>query len=183
MSANLVQENRDIMFNNLAQSQIQSCGVKNIRYLAVIVLGIIIDQYAKFYAMQSLIFGKPQGVVPYFNWSLNYNKGIAFGLLSQYETLVQIGLIGMVIAMIIAMTLWLRILINERSSWQAFSVALIIAGAIGNVIDRIRLGHVVDFIDFYIGNWHWPTFNIADSFICIGAAILALTIICCTAKK
>lgn len=148
---------------------------KKLGYLSVILLGVGIDQVSKYYAVQSLIFGQPKAIVQYFNWSLNYNKGVAFGLFNQYEAAVQMGLILMVLSMIIGLFIWLG-KIYKADSWQAISLSLILGGAIGNLIDRIILGHVVDFIDFYIGNWHWPTFNIADSLICIGAAMLALGI-------
>lgn len=148
---------------------------KKIGYLFLILAGVALDQLSKYYALQSLIFGQPQAIMPNLNWHLNYNKGVAFGLLNQYETAVQMGLIIMVLSMIVGLLIWLS-KIYKSDSWQAISLTLILGGAIGNVIDRIRFGHVIDFIDFYIGNWHWHTFNIADSFICIGAGMLLLSI-------
>ncbi len=148
---------------------------KKLGYLALILAGVGLDQLSKYYALQSLIFGQPHAIMPNLNWHLNYNKGVAFGLLNQYETAVQMGLIIMVLSMIVGLFIWLS-KIYKTDQWQAISLSLILGGAIGNVIDRIRFGYVIDFIDFYIGNWHWHTFNVADSFICIGAGMLFLSI-------
>jgi signal peptidase II len=137
------------------------------------VFGIGLDQISKYFAVQNLLFGVPTAMFPFLNWTLNYNKGISFGLFNQYETIVPILLLVIVAALIIGLFVWLWKLPGGLS-WQAVSLSLIIGGAIGNLIDRVTLGHVVDFIDVYVGNWHWYTFNIADALICIGAGILAL---------
>ena len=67
--------------------------------------------------------------------------------------------------------LWLK---RIESSFLAVAIGLVIGGAVGNVIDRLRLGAVVDFLDFYVGAWHWPAFNVADSAICLGVAAMLL---------
>ena len=108
---------------------------------------------------------------PVFNIVMVWNSGISFGLFSQAVNYGPILLTGL--AFII--TLWFLIwLLRTSSATQSFSLALVIAGAIGNVIDRIRFGAVIDFLDFHIAGAHWPAFNIADSCVVVGVAVLIL---------
>lgn len=142
-----------------------------LKYFWVIALGVGWDQVAKYFALKNLEFGLAQSVVPHLNWHLNYNKGISFGLFNQAS--VSMILIGIIVMLIIGLLVWLWNM-PKTASWQAVSLSLVIGGAIGNLIDRLYFGHVIDFIDFYIGNWHWYTFNVADSLICVGAVMLTL---------
>ena len=109
------------------------------------------------------------GVTSFFNWVMVWNKGISFGMFNHetdYGPMILIG-ISVVITLI-----FLYILMTKPVSMQAWGIALIIGGAIGNVIDRLRFGAVIDFIDVHIGDYHWPAFNIADACICVGVAML-----------
>jgi signal peptidase II len=145
-----------------------------IKWFALILLGIGLDQGSKYLAMQHLELGFSKSVFPYLNWSLTYNRGISFGLFNQQSFIVPIILMSIILALIIGLSLWLWNMPKTEGGWQPLCISLIIGGAIGNLIDRVYLGYVVDFIDFYIGNWHWYTFNLADCFICVGAGMLAL---------
>ena len=107
-------------------------------------------------------------ITSFLNLVLVQNKGISFGLFSRYEVgwLISILTIGIVVVLFI----WMRKL--ERAI-LALPFSLIIGGAIGNLIDRLNYGFVVDFIDFHFFGWHWPAFNIADACITIGVVLLA----------
>lgn len=144
-----------------------------LKWIAIILVAVGLDQASKYFALQNLEFRTPTAVMPSLNWTLNYNKGISFGLLNHQSSIIPFMLILVALALVIGFFIWLWNM-PKTQFWQAFSVSLIIGGAIGNLIDRISLGYVVDFIDFYIGNWHWYTFNVADAFICIGAFMLAI---------
>lgn len=87
---------------------------------------------------------------------------------------------GAALLIVAFLLFWLK---NETNRWGQAALGMIIGGAIGNVIDRVRLGAVFDFLDFHIGENHWPAFNVADSFICIGATILILQGIMCHFSK
>ena len=108
-------------------------------------------------------------ITSFLNLVLVQNKGISFGLLSRYEVgwLISILTIGIVVVLFI----WMRKL--ERAI-LALPFSLIIGGAIGNLIDRLNYGFVVDFIDFHFFGWHWPAFNIADSAITVGVIFLLI---------
>ncbi len=111
----------------------------------------------------------------FFNLTYIRNPGAAFGLLAETGGRVRIGffLVSTFIA-IIVLTVLLRSADRDWPSRLAFT--LILGGAVGNLIDRIRYGEVVDFLDFYVGRYHWPAFNVADSCITTGIAILLLTV-------
>ena len=112
-------------------------------------------------------------LMPVLNLTLTYNEGAAFSFLADaggWQRWFFVVLACVVIAVLVG---WLYRL-QQGARWLALALALIIGGALGNLIDRIILGKVVDFIDFYIGNWHWPAFNVADSAISIGVVILLL---------
>jgi signal peptidase II len=81
--------------------------------------------------------------------------------------------IGLAVAVSVGILFWLRRL-STRASWTAVGLALVLGGAVGNLIDRLYLGHVVDFIDLYYGRWHWPAFNVADAAITVGALIVII---------
>jgi signal peptidase II len=115
--------------------------------------------------------GPQQKITSFFNIVLIHNRGMSFGLFN-YGGGLNALLFSLVAAAIVTVLIyWLS---RVDSSLLAVAIGLIIGGAIGNVIDRIRLGAVVDFLDFHVGSWHWPAFNVADSAICIGVAVMLL---------
>ena len=108
----------------------------------------------------------------FLNLVLVFNKGAAFSLFAQapgWQTPMLVGFA--LIASVIVSVLILR---HPEKRLQCLGLALILGGALGNLIDRLRFGHVVDFLDFHALGWHWPAFNVADSAICVGAVILIL---------
>jgi signal peptidase II len=144
------------------------------RGLAAAATVVIIDQLSKT-AVLGFFAGSPPGaqkaVAPFFNLVLTYNRGISFGLFNTPGGM-NVLLFPLLAAVIVTMLiLWLR---RVESPFLAVAIGLVIGGAVGNVIDRIRLGAVVDFLDFYVGAWHWPAFNVADSAICLGVAVMLL---------
>ncbi|UXI70733.1 signal peptidase II [Tahibacter amnicola] len=142
-------------------------------WLVVSLVVIALDQWTKVIASTSLVEGVPDPVVPGFlNWTLSFNPGAAFSLFADAGGWQRWGLGG--IAIVISTVLVVVLARTERNDWRsALPLALIIGGALGNLIDRVRFGHVVDFIQVYYQTFAWPAFNVADSAICVGAALLA----------
>jgi signal peptidase II len=133
---------------------------------------VLIDQLTKLAIERTFDYGDVEPITSYFNLVLTYNKGAAFSFLAsasgwQKHFLTVIG---------IGASLFIVFLLARHGSQKLFSLALamILGGAIGNVIDRLAYGHVIDFLDFHAGGWHWPAFNIADSAIVGGAILLVV---------
>jgi signal peptidase II len=145
-----------------------------IGYLAIAGGVFMIDQASKAWATRTLRFG---GDMPVINGFLNFayaqNTGVAFSMLDDHGDAGRWGLsvIAFVAAALVLYFFWRTPRSDDRILG---SLALLLAGIAGNVTDRTRLGFVVDFIDVQFGNWHYPTFNVADAAICIGAGILIL---------
>lgn len=138
-------------------------------------LGIFIallDQVSKWIAGGQLNLGDSWVLIPgFFHLTLVHNTGGAFGLFSQ-KTIFFILLSVLTIVFL----LWYFRRVAQKTPWLVWPIGMVLGGAVGNLIDRVRLGYVVDFLDFFVGVWHWPAFNLADSGICVGLAILAWTI-------
>lgn len=149
-------------------------------WLAVIV--IILDQLTKYVASTSLILYQPHAVMPMFNWTLMHNTGAAFSFLHDAGGWQRWFFAAIAVVVSTVILLWLKRL-QKHETWQAIALAMIMGGAIGNVIDRIWLGYVVDFIDVYYQQWHWPAFNLADSAITVGVAIIIIDALCEARKK
>lgn len=132
---------------------------------------VILDQLTKYIASTNLEMYQPIAVMPMFNWTLMHNTGAAFSFLADQNGWQRwfFAVIAVVVSVVIV--LWIKRL-EQHEKWQAISLTLILGGAIGNVIDRIYLGYVVDFIQVYYQQWYWPAFNIADSAISIGVAMI-----------
>lgn len=144
------------------------------RGVATAVVVAIVDQLSKA-AVLAHFAGQPAGgreiVTSFFDLVLTYNRGISFGLFNDGAGL-NVLVFSLAAAAIIAVLIyWLR---RATSPFLAVAIGLIIGGAVGNVIDRLRLGAVVDFLDFHVGSLHWPAFNLADSAICIGVVAMLL---------
>jgi len=142
-----------------------------LRWLWLSLIVIVLDQVTKTLADSLLTLYAPVPVIPFLNLTLMYNHGAAFSFLSDaggwqrwFFTILALVVSALIIA-------WLKKLPGTEK-FQATALSLILGGAIGNAIDRIIYDHVIDFIDVYYQHLHWPAFNIADSSIVLGAAIL-----------
>ena len=140
-------------------------------WLAVVV--VVFDQLTKYIASTSLEMLQPVAVMPMFNWTLMHNTGAAFSFLANEGGWQRWFFAVIAIVVSVVIVLWIKRL-EQHEKWQAIALALILGGAIGNVIDRIWLGYVVDFIQVYYQQWYWPAFNIADSAISIGVAMIII---------
>ena len=129
------------------------------------------DQFTKYLVVRSFVPGESVVLAPFFNLVLVYNPGAAFSFLSDQPGWQR----GFFIAIALAAAAWIvRLLVKHpRERLFAGALTLVLAGAVGNVIDRILTGAVVDFLDFHAFGWHWPAFNVADSAITCGAVLLA----------
>ncbi|TAK91276.1 MAG: lipoprotein signal peptidase [Burkholderiaceae bacterium] len=135
-------------------------------------LVILLDQLTKILVARLLQHGDSVPIINHFNLVLAYNKGAAFSFLAQSSGWQKYFFI----ALGVAASLFMLYLLSRHGGQKifAFALALIMGGALGNVIDRIWHGHVIDFVDFFIGSWHFPAFNLADSAITLGAVLLVL---------
>jgi len=141
-------------------------------YVSLCIASVIagLDLITKFWVESSLEFGEIIPVTSFFNLVLTYNPGAAFSFLSDQSGWQRWFLSGIAGLAILAITYMLHKYQQEKLF--CLSLSLILGGAAGNLYDRVTLGHVVDFIDIYVSDYHWPAFNIADSAICIGAALM-----------
>jgi signal peptidase II len=135
---------------------------------------IALDQWTKSLALQHLQLHQPVPVIPgWLDWTLTYNYGAAFSFLNQAGGAQRWFFSALALGVSVLLGVWLARI--PRHDWrQALPFALIVGGALGNLIDRLRFGYVVDFVDAYWGEHHWPAFNVADSAIVAGAIALAL---------
>jgi signal peptidase II len=141
-----------------------------LRSLAIAAITLLLDQLSKWSALSSLQLGIPEPVLPFMNWLLLLNPGAAFSFLAQGSGWQRwfFTIVGLVACVYIV---WL-LRKNQNDKLLCVALSLILGGALGNVLDRLMYGAVIDFIDLHYANWHWPAFNIADSAICIGAVLI-----------
>ena len=144
------------------------------RGLATAAAVAILDQLSKtavlaFFSDHGL--GNRRSILPFFDLVLTYNRGMSFGMFNDGHGSSALVFSLVAAAIVAGLIFWLW---RVESAFLAVAIGLIIGGAVGNVIDRVRLGAVVDFLDFHVGAWHWPAFNLADSAICIGVAAMLL---------
>ena len=133
---------------------------------------IVVDQFTKQWILSFFEYGDWLPVTNFFNIVRAHNTGAAFSFLAEHSGwqrwfFVSIGILATILI------IW-QLRKHPQQKFFCFSIASILGGAIGNVIDRLQHGYVVDFLDFYLGSWHYPAFNVADIAICVGAASLIL---------
>lgn len=145
----------------------------NLLWLGLSVLAIVLDQWTKWIAVSHLKYGEQNPVMPFLNWTLAHNYGAAFSFLSDaggWQKYFFTGLAGIVSVIFV---FWLMRMPKKLIILSA-AIALILGGAVGNLIDRVSLGYVVDFIHVYYNNSHFPIFNLADSAITLGTILLLI---------
>jgi signal peptidase II len=134
---------------------------------------LVADQLTKLYIDRTMkLYQSIQVIDGLFSITYLRNKGAAFSFLSDASWRLPFFLLATVIAVIAIITAFCKL--KDEQRFAAFSLSLILSGAIGNLIDRVRMGEVIDFLDVYWKTYHWPAFNVADSAICVGVALLAL---------
>jgi signal peptidase II len=142
------------------------------RWFALAAVLVAADQISKWAVLAHFAYGERRELTGFFNLVLVYNKGAAFSMFADapgWQTPLLIAF-----ALAAAGVVSALILRNPGKRLLCLGLALILGGALGNLIDRLRFGHVVDFLDFHAMGWHWPAFNVADSGITVGAVLLIL---------
>ena len=108
-------------------------------------------------------------IAPFFNLTLGFNTGVSFGMFREVFLDRPLVLAGIKMLIVAGLLIWAM---RTARPWETISLSLIAGGAMGNVLDRMRQGAVTDFLDFHVGGWHWPAFNMADTMITIGVVLL-----------
>jgi signal peptidase II len=144
------------------------------RWLAIAAAVALLDQLSKAWIVRHFAYGESLALLPVLNVTLRYNTGAAFSVLADASGWQRWFFAGLAVLVGLGIVLWLRRLDARRQPLLALGLAFILAGAVGNLVDRLRLGHVVDFIDVHWKDVHFPAFNLADSAITVGAALMLL---------
>lgn len=145
--------------------------VRTLLWLDLSIVVIALDLWTKSLAVAHLSLYQPVAVFPHFNLMLAHNSGAAFSFLADAGGWQRWFFAGIAVVLTVFMTVWIWQL-KAGQRWLACALALVIGGALGNLWDRVTLGYVVDFLDFWWGDYHFPAFNIADSAITVGALML-----------
>jgi len=158
-----------------AEKGVTAARPTGLRWLPITVVVIALDQLVKLWIVDHLALYRTVRVLPVLDVTLTYNRGAAFSFLAEASGWQKWVFAGLAVAVAAGITVWLRALNGRSQRMLCVSLTLIMGGALGNLIDRLRIGHVVDFI---LAHWHrvyfpWA-FNIADSAITVGAALLLL---------
>ncbi len=135
-------------------------------------LTLLLDQASKYWLLHEMSMieqATPMALFPGFNLVMVWNQGVSFGLFSGLD-----ARLGLIVVSLVICSVLLYLHRNEQQRWKRIGAGAIIGGAIGNVIDRLLYGAVADFFDVYVGTYHWPAFNVADSGIVIGVIILII---------
>lgn len=152
---------------------------RNLAWLWLSALVISMDAASKWLASKFLVYGEPVELTGFFNLTLLHNHGAAFSFLANQDGWQRWGFAALAIGVSLGLLFWLLRLApgntSRHSAWLKVALALIIGGALGNLVDRLSLGYVVDFLDFHWGGAHWPAFNLADSAITIGVGLLIIS--------
>lgn len=141
-------------------------------WLGIAAVVVLLDQVTKITMSRLLAYGQSEPVTSFFNLVMVYNPGAAFSFLANSGGWQR----WFFSALALAVSIFIVWMLNRNASQRMFcwSLSLILGGAVGNLIDRLAYGHVIDFLDFHVGGWHWPAFNVADAAITIGAALFVL---------
>lgn len=132
---------------------------------------VVLDLLTKHLASANLELYRPVEITSWLNWTLAHNEGAAFSLLSDADGWQRSFFIAVAVVISLVLLVWLYRQPRGARLLPA-SLTLILGGAVGNLVDRVRFGYVVDFVDMHYAGWHWPAFNLADSAISIGVVLL-----------
>ncbi|WP_218352651.1 signal peptidase II [Alteromonas lipotrueiana] len=159
---------------------LNSVKASGLRFLWVSVVVFALDQWSKYAVLGAMDLYQSVQIAPFFNLTYVHNYGAAFSFLHDaggWQRWFFTGIAALVSALILW---WLKNTPREQTLLPV-AYTLVLGGALGNVYDRLVHGYVIDFLDFYVGQWHWPAFNLADSAIFMGAVLLIIDML--TAKK
>ena len=145
---------------------------KAVAFILSVVISLL-DQVSKQWAMTHLVPYEPLPCLPMLNWTLAFNSGSAFNFLSRTGAWHTWFFLGFGVIMSGVLIVWM-LRLNVKDRLELFALSFILGGALGNLVDRLTIGYVIDFIDVFYKNHHWPVFNIADSAVCVGAGLLLL---------
>ena len=145
-----------------------------LKWFSISFLVVFLDQWTKNIVVDAMSLGDRISVFTYFSWVRWHNEGAAFSFLADAGGWQRWFFAGVALLVSVVITVWLG-RVGSDQWWLPAALTLILGGAVGNFWDRITLGYVVDFIQLYYEKWTWPAFNIADSAICVGAAMLILS--------
>lgn len=141
-------------------------------WLAFALVLTAFDQWTKNWIQHRLIVGDVDRITDFFNLVVAYNSGAAFSFLADAGGWQRPLFAGL--AILVSVVICIIIARNSSRKWLCLGLALVMSGAIGNAYDRCTIGVVVDFLDFHLGSYHWPAFNVADICICCGAFLVVL---------
>ena len=153
---------------------------RNLGWLWLAVATILVDHLTKWLAGAKLVYATPEPVLPFFNLTLLHNTGAAFSFLAHADGWQRWAFAALAVVVVLALLVWLLRLPGPGTTVPGTrlakaGIAVIIGGAIGNLIDRLDTGYVIDFLDLHAFGYHWPAFNVADSAITVGVVLLFLT--------
>ena len=145
----------------------------------VIILALLsIDQLTKALVARSILFQSSKSIIPgFFNLTHIRNRGAIFGFFSHSESRILFVFLTLVSLVALGLVIYYFFKTPSSQRYMKISLSVILAGALGNLIDRIIRGYVIDFLDFHIKNWHWPSFNVADACITVGAFLLIFILV------
>ncbi len=144
-----------------------------LKWLGLSFLTVLLDQWSKLSVTATMQLYESIEVVSNFNLTYVRNEGAAFSFLSDAGGWQRWLFTGLAFAISIMITIWI-LRLGKQELLLAVALSLVLGGAIGNLIDRVAYGYVIDFLDVYYKDWHWPAFNIADSAICLGVVLMLL---------
>ena len=152
------------------QAQPTFIGLGGLRLgLRVGLLVVVLDQISKWWILANVSAGTPIPMAPFFNLVLTGNRGVSFGMFANEHAVMPYVLVAVSLAISAFLLVWMR---RAKRALVVAALGLVVGGAIGNVIDRLRFGAVVDFLDFHAFGWHWPAFNVADAGITVGVLLI-----------
>ncbi len=144
-----------------------------LKWLGLSLLAVILDQVSKLVVVSSMQLYQSIPITSFFKLTYVRNTGAAFSFLSEAGGWQRWFFAGLAIIISMVIAVWLTRL-KQHETVLAVALSLVLGGAIGNLIDRLAYGYVIDFLDVYYENWHWPAFNIADSAITLGVVLMLL---------
>ena len=141
-----------------------------VRWYVLAVVVVVLDQISKQVVLSNIQYGETIYVAPFWNWVLTFNRGAAFSFLASEDGWQR----WFFTALALAVSCWIVFMLRSHAAQKliSLSLALIMGGALGNVVDRVRFGAVVDFVQWHAAGYYWPAFNVADSAITVGAVLM-----------